>query len=69
MKGQMKCPGAAGTAHGAGVVGFAGATNPHTAIAPLCARAFALTWLGARHHVRPEWAGIIAEAARLGGQS
>lgn len=67
MSANRKAPDAVAAAPGAGSVSFRGVTLPHTATDLNSASRLARAWLTARHHVRPEWVGVIVEAARLGG--
>ena len=61
-------PRAAGAARKAKTVALGKPTLPTNAGGPLVANTFASAWVARRYRVRTRWAGIIADAAGLGGR-
>lgn len=49
-------------------VAFGKSTSPLTATGAFDANNFAISWVARRYRVRTRWAGIIADAAGLGGR-
>ena len=61
-------PRAVAAARKAKIVASRKPTGPHSPKAPLEASAYARTWVARRYRAETRWAGLIAEAAGLGGQ-
>ena len=59
---------AAGTARKAKTVALGKPTLPTNVVGALNANTFASAWVARRYRVRTRWAGIIADAAGLGGR-
>ena len=65
---KINGPRAAGTARKAKTVAFGKPTLPTNAVGAWDATTFASAWVARRYRVRTRWAGIIADAAGLGGR-
>lgn len=62
-------PRAVAAARKAKIVACGKPTQLHYSKSLLDASAYARAWVARRYRVRPRWAGVIAEAAGLGGHA
>ena len=65
---KRNSPGAGATARRAEIVASGKSTSFDTPKPPFDASAYARTWIARRYRAQSRWAGLIAEAAGLGGR-